>query len=388
MQALKFEKTGSLDGLSLVNVDKPILSPGEALVRVRAAGINGVSLSYYTGIVILTLPQSDAAGILGMLPFVTTPRIPGRDFSGEVVEALDASGASSQEWIGAEVWGTGSERGFTSDGSFSQYVSYMHPSVSCFSDGRLFRYISVPIAALSRKPASLDHSRAGSMTLQWLCAWITVDTLANVKEGDNVIIIGTYTLNLLPKPSLNTIFLGARGGIGSAAAQLCNERGARIFGTYTSLAKVTPPPYITPIELGPKNAIRDAIAKVGLQNKIDVLLDCAGYDQPFNDAVFTMTPNGTGRVVVMAVHAKDGMFPINLRPFYTKALTLKGMLSSILGPEEVKGVLDDLAKKIDTGLLEGPKVVNEIDMRDMGAVKGALQEILTRASHVRSVIIP
>ncbi|KIK35554.1 hypothetical protein CY34DRAFT_812044 [Suillus luteus UH-Slu-Lm8-n1] len=335
MQALKFEKTGSLDGLSLVNVDKPILHPGEALVRVRAAGING----------------SDAAGILGMLPFVTTPRIPGRDFSGEVVEALDASGASSQEWIGAEVWGTGSERGFTSDGSFSQYVS-------------------VPIAALSRKPASLDHSRAGSMTLQWLCAWITVDTLANVKEGDNVIIIG------------------ARGGIGSAAAQLCNERGARIFGTYTSLAKVTPPPYITPIELGPKTAIRDAIAKIGLQNKIDVLLDCAGYDQPFNDAVFTMTPNGTGRVVVMAVHAKDGMFPINLRPFYTKALTLKGMLSSILGPEEVKGVLDDLAKKIDSGLLEGPKEVNEIDMGDMGAVKGALQEILTRASHVRSVIIP
>jgi hypothetical protein len=51
MQALKFEKTGSLDGLSLVNVDKPTLHPGEALVRVRAAGINGVSLSYHTGTV-------------------------------------------------------------------------------------------------------------------------------------------------------------------------------------------------------------------------------------------------------------------------------------------------------------------------------------------------
>lgn len=335
MQALKFEKTGSLDGLSLVNLDKPILRPGEALVRVRAAGING----------------SDAAGILGTLPFVTTPRIPGRDFSGEVVEALDPSGTLSQEWIGAEVWGTGSARGFTSDGSFSQYLT-------------------VPIAALSRKPASLDHSKAGSMTLPWLCAWITVDTLANVKEGDNVIIIG------------------ARGGIGSAAAQLCKDRGARIFGTYSSLAKVTPPSYVTPIELGSKNAIREAIAKAGLQNKIDVLLDCAGYDQPFNDAIFTMTPNGTGRVVVMAVHAKDGQFPINLRTFYTKALTLKGMMSSILGPLEVKEVLDDLAKKIDSGLLEGPKEVNEIDMRNMDDVKGGLQAVLTRASHVRSVIVP
>jgi NADPH2:quinone reductase len=125
-----------------------------------------------------------------------------------------------------------------------------------------------------------------------------------------------------------------------------------------------------------------------LQNKIDVLLDCAGYDQPFNDAVFTMTPKGTGRVVIMAVHAKDGMFPIHLRTFYTKALTLKGMLSSILGPLEVKKVLDDLARKIDSGLLEGPKEVKEVDMKDMDAVKGALQEILTRASHVRSVIVP
>ncbi|KAG1839576.1 chaperonin 10-like protein [Suillus subalutaceus] len=305
---MTFRKTGSFDELSLVNIDKPILRPGEALVRVRAAGING----------------SDAAGIIGTLPFVTTPRIPGRDFSGEVVEALDASGAS--------VWGTGSDRGFTSDGTFSQY----------------------PEASI------LDHSRAGSMTLPWLCAWITVDTLANVKEGDNVIIIG------------------ARGGIGSAAAQLCKERGARIFGTYTSLAKVTPPSYVTPIELGSKNAIREAIAKAGLQNKID----------PFNDAIFTMTANGTGRVVVMAVHAKDGLFPVNLRSFYTKALTLKGMKSSILGPLEVKEVLDDLAKKIDSGLLEGPKEVNEVDMRNMDNVKGALQEILTRASHVRSVIVP
>ncbi|KAG1734883.1 chaperonin 10-like protein [Suillus paluster] len=335
MQALKFEKTGSLDGLSLDIVDKPILRPGEALVRIRAAGVNG----------------SDAAAVLGMLPFVTTPRIPGRDFSGEVVEALDEAGTSSQEWIGAEVWGTGSERGFTSDGTFSQYVA-------------------VPIVALSRKPATLDHSKAGSMTLPWLCAWITVDTLANVKEGDNVIIIG------------------ARGGIGSAAAQLCKERGARIFGTYTSLAKVTPPSYITPIELSSKNAIREAIAKAGLHNKIDVLLDCAGYDQPFNDAIFTMTPNGSGRVVIMAVHAKDGIFPMDLRTFYTKALTLKGMKSSILGPLEVKKVLDELARKIDSGLLEGPKEVKEVDLRNMDAVKGALQEILTRASHVRSVVVP
>ncbi|KAI6023483.1 chaperonin 10-like protein [Pisolithus marmoratus] len=327
MQALRFEKTGSLDNLSLANISKPPLAPGEALVQVRAAGING----------------SDAAAVLGILPFVTTPRTPGRDFSGEVVGALDNTGSALQEWVGAEVWGTGSERGFTSDGTFAEFIK-------------------VPVMALSRKPKTLSHTEAASMTLPWLCAWITVDTLANVKKGDNVIIIG------------------ARGGIGSAAAQLCKDRGARIFGTYTSLGDVTPPSYVTPIELASGTAIRDAIAKEGLQNKIDVLLDCAGYEKPFNDALFTMTPVGTGRVVVMATHAKDGSFPINMRTFYTKALTMKGMLSSILNSVEIK--------ESTGGVFQGPKAVKTVDMRDMDAVRAALQEILTRAAHVRSVIVP
>jgi len=34
------------------------------------------------------------------------------------------------------------------------------------------------------------------MTLPWLCAWITVETLANVKKGDNVIIIGALSYPL------------------------------------------------------------------------------------------------------------------------------------------------------------------------------------------------
>ncbi|KAH0835544.1 chaperonin 10-like protein [Lanmaoa asiatica] len=335
MQALRFEKTGSFDELAICTLAKPLLAPGEALVRVKAAGING----------------SDAAAVLGMLPFVTTPRTPGRDFSGEVEEALDDTGAPANSWMGAHVWGTGSERGFTFDGTFAEFVK-------------------VPVAALSRKPKTLNHVEAASMTLPWLCAWITVETLANVKKGDNVVIIG------------------ARGGIGSAAAQLCKDRGARIFGTYTSLVNVAPPPYVTPIELTSNTAIRDAIAKEGLQNKIDVLLDCAGYEHPFNDALITMTPNGSGRVVVMAVHAKDGLFPINMRTFYTKALTLKGMKSSILDSAEIKAFLDLLAAKIDSGAFQGPQAVNTIGLKDMSAVTGALKEILTRSSHLRTVIVP
>ncbi|KAG9312430.1 chaperonin 10-like protein [Chiua virens] len=360
MQALRFEKTGSFHELALCTVEKPFIAPGDALVRVKAAGVNG----------------SDAAGILGILPFVTTPRTPGGDFSGEVVDALDDAGASAKQWIGEHVWGTGGKRGFASDGTFAQFVK-------------------LPLAALSRKPERLSHVEAASMTLQWLCAWITVNTLANVKKDDNVIIIGEVTFHL-PASSLDVLTVvafcfyqtGARGGIGSAAAQVCRDRGARIFGTYSSLATVSPPPYVTPIELSSNTAIRDAIAQHGLYNKIDVLLDCAGFDQPFNDAVLTMIPNGTGRVVVMAVHAKDGLFPVDLRAFYTKSLTLKGLTPNILDEVEIKAVLDWIADKIDNGEFKGPHAVNTVDIKDMGAVTGALTEALTHSVPVRSVILP
>ncbi|KAH7906569.1 chaperonin 10-like protein [Hygrophoropsis aurantiaca] len=335
MNALRFEKTGPLDNLTFSNVPRPTLTSGEALVLVKAAGING----------------SDSAGIQGWLPFVTTPRIAGRDFSGEVIEVAENSDASAQQWIGAEVWGTGSDRGFAADGTFAEYVK-------------------VPIEALSRKPQTLDHVKAGSITLPWLCAWIAVETLANVKQGDNIVIIG------------------ARGAIGSGAAQLCKDRGAKVFGTYRSLANIHPPSFLTPIELSSKTSIRDSVARHGLQNKIDVLLDCAGYEDPFNDAIFTMTPKGSGRVVVMAVHRSDGLFTLDLRTLYAKALTLKGLKSSILGPAEVKKVLDELAMKIDNGALEGPKEVKSVAMDDMDGVKGALTEVLTRSSSVRSVIVP
>lgn len=60
------------------------------------------------------------------------------------------------------------------------------------SDFVRLRFVKVPLAALSRKPETLSHVEAASMTLPWLCAWISVDTLANIKKGDNVIIIGTF----------------------------------------------------------------------------------------------------------------------------------------------------------------------------------------------------
>jgi NADPH:quinone reductase len=58
-------------------------------------------------------------GIQGWIPITTVPRIPGRDFSGKVVEVADET---AKHWVGEEVWGTGGARGFIYDGSFAELV--------------------------------------------------------------------------------------------------------------------------------------------------------------------------------------------------------------------------------------------------------------------------
>src|SRR6218665_1225145 len=80
MQALQFDKTGSLDALELRDVAMPVLGNGDVLVKVHAAGIN----------------PSDIKNVLGRFPYTTLPRIPGRDFSGIVIGGPD-------EWKGKNV---------------------------------------------------------------------------------------------------------------------------------------------------------------------------------------------------------------------------------------------------------------------------------------------
>lgn len=146
---------------------------------------------------------------------------------------------------------------------------------------------------------------------------------------------------------------------------------------------------MTPIELLPDEAhsIRDNLAKLNLHNQVDVLVDCAGYDTRLNDALYSMTPNGTGRVVVMAVQSPDGLFPVDFRTFYMKGLTLKGLNSNALGPLEIKSVLDFVAEKIDSGVFIAGEA-QEIDMKDEAGVRDALTKLLARAGAKRSVIVP
>jgi NADPH2:quinone reductase len=94
MHAIRFEAFGDPSVLQVAEVPAPTSDEKTALVRVMAASIN----------------PSDVKNVAGAMRQTTLPPIPVRDFAG-MVEAGPA------EWIGAEVWGTGGDVGFTREGT-------------------------------------------------------------------------------------------------------------------------------------------------------------------------------------------------------------------------------------------------------------------------------
>jgi NADPH2:quinone reductase len=170
MRALQFADFGPVTNLRLVELPDPQADQTTAVVKVAAGAIS----------------PSDVKNVEGKMKDVTLPRVPGRDYAGTVVWG-------PVEWVGAEVWGTGGEIGYTVDGSHAELIA-------------------VPIASLRRKPSTLSLEQAGAIGVTYLAAWLGVMEYARIGAGETLLVIG------------------AGGGVGTAAAQIGKWRGARVIG--------------------------------------------------------------------------------------------------------------------------------------------------------------
>ncbi|MFI6345464.1 NADP-dependent oxidoreductase [Streptomyces sp. NPDC050560] len=162
--------------LTLGELPRPKVGPGQVLVQVRAAGVNPVDWKVM-------------AGGLDAVMDAVFPVIPGWDVAG-VVAAL---GFDVPEFaVGDEV------------------MAYARKDV--VHGGTFAEYVTVPAGAVARKPAALDWPQAGGLPLAGLTALRTLDRLA-VGSGDTVLVHG------------------ASGGVGGLGVQIARARGARVIGT-------------------------------------------------------------------------------------------------------------------------------------------------------------
>ncbi|WP_342655783.1 zinc-dependent alcohol dehydrogenase family protein [Pseudomonas sp. F3-2] len=174
MKAMVLNSFGGPASFQLCDVPKPVPQAGQVLVRVHATSVNPLDYQVRRG----DYPD-----------LVPLPAITGHDVSG-VVEAV---GPGVTAFVpGDEVWYT--PQIFDGAGSYAEY----HVAAE---------------SIIGKKPASLSHLEAASLSLVGGTAWEALVVRAALKAGESVLIHG-----------------GA-GGVGHVAIQLAKAMGARVFTT-------------------------------------------------------------------------------------------------------------------------------------------------------------
>jgi NADPH:quinone reductase-like Zn-dependent oxidoreductase len=175
MKALRIHQPGGPEGL--VHEDAPDPEPvtGDVLVEVHGAGFTPNELDW-------SATWIDRAGR------DRTPSIPAHEVSGTVVAV--GFGTSGFE-VGDEVYGL----------------------TDSYRDGAAAGLVSVDARNLALKPASIDHLQAASLPQTALTAWQALFAHGSLEPGQTVVVHG------------------AAGAVGSIAAQLAHNAGARVIGT-------------------------------------------------------------------------------------------------------------------------------------------------------------
>lgn len=174
MKAMTLKSFGGPDSFVLRDLPKPIPGVGQVLVRVHATSINPLDYQVRRG----DYPE-----------YVPLPAITGHDVSG-VVEAVGPGVTSFAP--GDEVWYT--PQIFDGPGSYAEY----HVAAE---------------SIIGKKPASLSHLEAASMTLVGGTAWEALVVRAGLRVGESILVHG-----------------GA-GGVGHIAIQMAKAIGAKVFTT-------------------------------------------------------------------------------------------------------------------------------------------------------------
>jgi NADPH2:quinone reductase len=174
MKAMMLKSFGGPEVFELRDVPKPVPGAGQVLVRVHATSINPLDYQVRRG------DYSD---------LVPLPAITGHDVSGVIEEV----GPGVTAFVpGDEVWYT--PQIFEGPGSYAEY----HVAAQ---------------GIVGKKPASLSHLEAASLSLVGGTAWEALTVRAALKVGESILIHG-----------------GA-GGVGHVAIQLAKAIGARVFTT-------------------------------------------------------------------------------------------------------------------------------------------------------------
>jgi NADPH:quinone reductase len=298
MRALRFDSFGDPHVLQLVTLPDPV-AQGDAVIAVKSASVT----------------HSEVANVAGHIPGTVLPRVPGRDFSGVVVDG-------PQDWIGAEVWGTGGgDIGFTRDGSHAELLA-------------------IPAAALARKPERLSFEEASTVGVNFVTAWHGAVDAAQLAAGENIAVIGVS------------------GGVGGAVAQTARSLGAHVIGI-DRVAPAGDTPAASIIE--EFVAINGSAQEVGSQ--VRRLTAGQGADVVYDAVGGVTTPAALaclahhGRLVVISAVGTQTV-QIDLPALYHNETQILGCNSASLDVVECCARLRQLTPYFESGQFRPPSIAD------------------------------
>lgn len=304
MKAMMLKSFGGPEVFELRDTPKPVPGAGQVLVRVHASSINPLDYQVRRG------DYSD---------LVPLPAITGHDVSGVVEEVGPGVTAFAP---GDEVWYT--PQIFDGPGSYAEY----HVAAQ---------------GIVGRKPASLSHLEAASLSLVGGTAWEALTVRAALKVGESILIHG-----------------GA-GGVGHIAIQLAKAIGARVFTTVreanVEFARSMGADVIIDYE---KEDYVDAINRETDGRGVDVVFDTIGGD------TLSRSPDvlaQLGRVVSIVDIAQ----PQNLIQAWGKNASYHFVFT-----RQNRGKLDELSTLVERGQLR-PHVGAVYSLADLALAHALLE---------------
>jgi len=304
MKVAWFHKFGGPEVLVHEEAPKPAPKPGEALVRVRAVGINHVDLDHRAG--------------TSRIP-VRFPHILGREFAGEVASDAGDFKEGDRVWITCRIPCRKCELCLAGRDNLCVNEGYFGLDIP----GGYAEYVAVPIANLNALPAHVSYENAAAAQIAFGTAWHVLVTRGFLQAGQTVLI------------------QAAGSGIGSAGVQVAKLAGASmIIATASSDKKLEQAKALGATHLINYSAgkFADQVMALTGGRGVDLVMEHIGGE------VFTESLKCLARgaiIVTVGAHAGE-VVPFDIIPFFRRELRLAGSKNaSVLELRKVMGLVAD-----------------------------------------------
>jgi NADPH:quinone reductase-like Zn-dependent oxidoreductase len=316
MKAVRFHEHGGLDVLKYEDAPDPEIQANEVLVKVKACALNHLDVWLRKGVRAWELPM---------------PHIVGSDISGEVVQVgglvthvkngdrvLLAPGISCGQceacWKGL-------------DSACRRYTLF-----GLMVDGGYAEYVKSPVENVIPIPGDLNFDEAAAVPLVFLTAWHMLFTRANVKPGEDVLVIG------------------AGSGVGSAAIQIAKLVGCRVITTAGTDDKLDKARSLGADECinHTQQSIAKEVERLTGKRGVDVIVEHVGQ-AVWEDCFAALATYG--RFVTCGV-TSGGEVTLNLQALFGRQKTVMGSFMGgkgelmdalkLIGQRKLKPVIDSI----------------------------------------------